>query len=92
MMSLGAFRRLPSKLSASTLILPSRSVRVMRRVTECSPLSSRPWRSRVLPLAWLAPLRWVLKPPSFSLYFMMRLLGMSLSSRWPPTPATVSGK
>ena len=50
-MSFGAFRRLPSKLSASTVILPSFSVRVMRRVTECSQVTSRPWRSRVLPLA-----------------------------------------
>ncbi len=50
-MSLGAFSRFPSKLSASTVILPSFSVRVTRRVTECSQVTRRPWRSRVLPLA-----------------------------------------
>ena len=50
-MSFGAFSRLPSKLSASTVTLPSFSVRVMRRVTECSQVTRRPWRSRVLPLA-----------------------------------------
>ena len=50
-MSLGAFSRLPSKRSASTSIRPLFSVRVMRRVTECSQVTRRPWRSRVLPLA-----------------------------------------
>ena len=50
-MSFGAFSRLPSNLSASTVILPSFSVRVTRRVTECSQVTSRPWRSRALPLA-----------------------------------------
>ena len=43
-LALEAARRAPS-------ILPSFSVRVMRRVTECSQVTSRPWRSRVLPLA-----------------------------------------
>src|SRR5258707_11226255 len=48
-MSFGAFSRLPSKLSASTVILPSFSVRVMRRVTECSQVTRRPWRSLAIP-------------------------------------------
>src|SRR3977135_4312991 len=50
--SLGELKRLPLKLSAKTVILPSYSVRVTRRV-RCSQLSNRPWRSRVLPLAKL---------------------------------------
>ena len=50
-MSLGELSFLPSKLSASTVDLPSFSKRTTRRVTECSQLISRPWRSRVLPLA-----------------------------------------
>jgi hypothetical protein len=79
-MSFGALSRLPSKLSASTTILPSFSVRVTRRVTECSPVMRRPWRSRALPLAQLALLRNTLKLPSRSLNFMIRLLGMSLTS------------
>jgi len=49
--SLGAFRRLPSKRLASTVIWPFFSVRTTRRVTECSQLISRPWRSQALPLA-----------------------------------------
>ncbi len=79
-MSLGAFRRLPSKLSASTAMRPPASVRVMRRVTECSQVTSRPWRSRVLPLAQLAFSRNTVKVPRTSLNFMMRLFGMSLTS------------
>src|SRR6516164_45525 len=49
-MSLGELSGLPSNLSISTLTLPSYSVRVTRRVS-CSQVTSRPWRSRVLPLA-----------------------------------------
>ena len=79
--SFGAFSFLPCQLSASTVSLPSFSVRTTRRVTECSQVTSRPWRSRALPLAQLAGLRKTLKLPSFSLYFMIRLFGMSLSSR-----------
>jgi hypothetical protein len=47
--SLGDDRRLPSKRSHSTVMRPSYSVRVTRR--PCSAVTSRPWRSRVLPLA-----------------------------------------
>lgn len=50
-MSFGALSFLPSKLSANTVILPSFSMRVTRRVTECSQVNRRPWRSRTLPLA-----------------------------------------
>src|ERR1700739_3758550 len=49
-MSLGEFRRLPLKLSASTVILPSYSVRVTRRV-RLSQEIRRPCRSRAWPLA-----------------------------------------
>ena len=45
----GEFSGLPLNLSASTVIVPSYSVRVTRRVP-CSQEIRRPWRSRVLPL------------------------------------------
>ena len=48
--SFGELSRLPSNRSINTVIDPSYSVRVMRRVS-CSQLMRRPWRSRVLPLA-----------------------------------------
>ncbi len=48
--SFGEFSRLPSHESISTVTLPSYSVRVTRR-PPCSHVTSRPWRSRVLPLA-----------------------------------------
>ena len=51
--SLGEFRRLPSKRSASTLIVPSTSVRVTRRA-RCSQLTRRPSGSTVCPLVWPA--------------------------------------
>src|SRR2546427_7450966 len=47
---------LPSNRSISTVIVPSYSVRVTRRPL-CSQVMSRPWRSRVLPLAWFEGLR-----------------------------------
>ena len=49
-MSFGEFSGFPSNASASTVIAPSYSVRVTRRVS-CSQVSSRPCRSRVLPFA-----------------------------------------
>jgi hypothetical protein len=51
-MSLGELSRLPWKRSATTVMLPSGSVRVTRRAP-LSQVSRRPCRSRVLPLAWL---------------------------------------
>src|SRR6201999_1913116 len=84
-MSFGAFSGLPSNLSASTVVLPLFSVRVMRRVTECSQVTRRPCRSRVLPLAKLDGLRNTETLPSTSLYFMIRLLGMSPHNRYPPS-------
>jgi hypothetical protein len=77
-MSLGELRRLPSKLWASTVMLPSYSVRVTRRLS-CSQLRRRPWRSRVLPLVKLEGLRKTDTTPVSSSHFMIRLLGMSLN-------------
>ena len=54
--SFGELSRLPSKRSISTVMVPSYSVRVTRRVS-CSQVTSRPWRSRVLPLALFDGLR-----------------------------------
>src|SRR6218665_854200 len=54
--SLGEFRRLPCQCEASTVIEPSCSVRVTRRV-RCSQLSSRPLRSAGWPLLVLAGFR-----------------------------------
>ena len=78
--SLGEFRRLPSKLSAITVIEPSYSVRITRR-PPCSQLISRPWRSRVLPLAKPEGWRKVLTWPLDASHFRMRLFGISLHSR-----------
>ena len=52
---------------------------------ECSHVTSRPWRSRVLPFAKFEGFRKTVKLPSFSSNFMMRLLGISLQSRYPPS-------
>ena len=79
-MSLGEFSRLPSKRSASTVIEPSYSVRVTRRV-RCSQASSRPWRSRARPLALFDGARNTAVLPLHSSQRRMRLLGMSLNSR-----------
>ncbi len=79
-MSLGEFSRLPSKRSASTVIAPSYSVRVMRRV-RCSQASSRPCRSRASPLAWFDGARNTLVAPEQSSQRRTRLFGMSLNSR-----------
>ena len=78
--SFGEFSRLPSKVSISTVIVPSYSVRVTRR-PPCSQVTSRPWRSRVLPLAKFDGLRKMLTAPVSSSHLMMRLLGMSLHNR-----------
>ena len=79
-MSLGELSRLPSKRSASTVMLPSYSVRVTRRV-RCSQLTRRPCMSRAWPLAWLDGQRSTLVCPEHSSQRRMRLFGMSLTSR-----------
>jgi hypothetical protein len=78
-MSFGEFSRLPSYVSATTVIVPSYSVRVTRR-PPCSHESSRPWRSRVWPLAKFDGLRNSLVAPLVSSQRMIRLFGMSLHS------------
>src|SRR5258706_10895888 len=83
--SLGALSGLPSNLSAITVIEPSYSVRVTRRVS-CSQVTSRPWRSRVLPLALFEGLRYTVTAPVSSSQRMMRLFGMSLHSRHLASP------
>ena len=69
----------------STVIVPSYSVRVTRRAS-CSQVTSRPCRSRVLPLALFDGLRNTLTAPVSSSQRMMRLLGMSLHSRQRASP------
>src|SRR6266849_4213434 len=83
--SLGELSRLPAKPSHSTVSVPSGSVRVTR-LAPCSQVTRRPWRSRVLPLAVLDGLRKTLTAPVSSSHFMMRSFGMSLHSRWRPSP------
>jgi hypothetical protein len=78
--SLGEFSGLPSYPSAITVMVPSYSVRVTRRVS-CSQVRSRPWRSRVLPFALCAGLRNTLMAPVSSSQRRIRSLGMSLQSR-----------
>src|SRR5260370_10594575 len=85
MTSLGELRRLPSKRSMRIVIDPSYSVRVTRRVS-CSQVTSRPCRSRVLPLALFEGLRKTLTAPVSSSHFRMRLLGMSLHNRHRRSP------
>src|ERR1700704_6365736 len=84
-MSFGELSGLPSKRSAITVIEPSCSVRVTRRES-CSQVSRRPWRSRVLPLALFEGLRNTLTAPVSSSHFMILLFGMSLQSRYRPSP------
>ena len=84
-MSLGEFNRLPLKVSASTVTLPSYSVRVTRRV-RCSQASSRPWRSRARPLAKFDGARNTLVALVHSSQRRMRLFGMSDKSRNRPSP------
>jgi len=77
--SLGELSGLPSNLSISTVIVPSCSVRVTLRVS-CSQVTSRPCRSRVLPLTLSEGWRKTLTAPVSSCQ-RVRLLGMSLHSR-----------
>jgi hypothetical protein len=78
--SFGEFSGLPSNLSMMVVMVPSYSVRETRRVS-CSQLTSRPWRSRVLPFAKFEGWRKTLTRPVCSSHFMMRLFGMSLQRR-----------
>src|SRR5437773_7695384 len=83
--SFGELSGLPSNLSISTVMVPSYSVRVMRRAS-CSQVRSRPCRSRVLPFALFEGLRNTLIAPVSSSHLRMRLFGMSLQRRYRPSP------
>ena len=83
--SFGELSLLPSNRSISTVIVPSYSVRMTRRAS-CSQVTSRPCRSRVLPLALFEGLRKTETAPVSSSHFRMRLFGMSLHSRYRPSP------
>src|SRR5580704_13618299 len=83
--SFGELSGLPSNLSISTVIEPSYSVRVTR-LASCSQVTSRPWRSRVLPFEKFDGLRKTLTRPVSSSQRIMRLLGMSLHSTQRASP------
>src|SRR5882672_11603374 len=83
--SLGELSGLPWKRSASTVRVPSCSVRVTRRAS-CSQDTRRPWRSRVLPFVLFEGLRKTLTAPVSSSHFIIRLLGISLQRRKRPSP------
>src|SRR5437764_5234473 len=83
--SLGELSGLPSNLSISTVIEPSYSVRVRRRVL-CSQAISRPWRSRASPFELFDGWRKTLVRPVASSQRRMRLLGMSLQRRERASP------
>src|SRR5580704_9952193 len=83
--SLGELSLFPSIWSRTTVRLPSYSVRVTRR-PRCSQVTSRPWRSRVLPFELFDGLRNTLTAPVSSSHLRMRLLGMSLHNRKRPSP------
>src|SRR6266851_10060603 len=84
--SLGELSGLCSKRLQITVIEPSCSVRVTRRMP-CSQVTSRPWRSRVLPLALLEGLRKIVVSPVSSSHLRIRLLGMSLHNRHRRSPS-----
>ena len=75
--SFGELSRLCSNESISTVTVPSYSVRVTRRLS-CSQVTSRPWRSRVLPFEKLEGFRKTETTPVSSSQRMMRSFGMSL--------------
>src|SRR5712692_8273914 len=76
----------PSNRLQITVIVPSCSVRVTRRMP-CSQVTSRPCRSRVLPLALFDGLRKMLTSPVSSSHLRIRLLGMSLHNRHRRSPS-----
>src|ERR1700675_4754520 len=83
--SLGEFSCLCSKRLQITVIDPSCSVRVTRRMP-CSQVMSRPWRSRVLPLALFDGFLKIEVWPVSSSHLRMRLFGMSLHNRHRRSP------
>src|SRR5579862_5983024 len=83
--SLGELSGFLSKRLQMTVIEPSCSVRVTRRMP-CSQVTSRPWRSRVLPLALFDGFLKTEVSPVSSSHLRMRLLGMSLHNRQRMSP------
>src|SRR3974390_527788 len=83
--SFGEFRRLPSYRSQTVVMLPSHSVPLPQR-ERCSPVTSRPCLSRVLPLAWLDGLRKKLTVPVSSSQRRMQSPGTSLHNKQRPSP------
>ena len=83
--SLGAFSLKFLNESAITLIVPSCSVLVTRLV-RCSQVISLPWVSRVFPLELFDGIRYSLTLFVSSDHRKIRLLGISLKSRYPPSP------
>ena len=81
-----------SKAVVSRLVLEleeSLSTRLLHRTTRrvrCSHEICRPWKSNVLPLLLFDGMRKVLTWPSSSSQRICRLFGMSLHSRYRPTP------
>src|SRR5882762_7661613 len=83
--SFGELSGLCSKRLQITVTVPSYSVRVTRRV-RCSQVTSRPWRSRVLPLALLDGLRNGATWPVSSSQRYMQSPGTSLQIRQRVSP------
>ena len=77
--SFGEFSVLPSKLSASTVIAPSYSVRVTRRPS-CSQVTQPALAIARVAVGVVRGLRKTLTAPVSSSHFRMRLFGMSLHS------------
>src|SRR5580704_4256139 len=83
--SFGELSGLPLKRLHNVVIVPSCSVRETWR-PPCSQVTSRPCRSRVLPLELFDGLRKTLTAPVSSSHLRIRLFGMSLHSRKRPSP------
>src|ERR1700722_16328642 len=83
--SFGELSGFPLYRSARTVIEPSYSVRVTRRV-RCSQDTRRPARSRVFPFALFDGRRKSLTCPVASSQRRIRLFGMSLQSSWRLSP------
>src|ERR1700722_14574612 len=83
--SFGELSCLPLNRLHKIVIVPSCSVRVTRRAP-CSQVTSRPWRSRVLPFELFDGLRNALTVPVSSSHLSMRSFGISLHNRKRPSP------
>ena len=83
--SFGPVSRVPSKWLASTVMVPSSSVRVRVRLPS-SQLMRRPWRSRVLPSMLPQGLRSVTVWPVISSQRSSASFGISANSNWRVSP------